>query len=94
MADKAADLKARSPNLCIVGTHHGYFDKTPGSPENDAVVQQINAVKPNILIVGLGMPLQERWLMENWECIDANLALTAVPSSTMSPAISSALPTG
>jgi N-acetylglucosaminyldiphosphoundecaprenol N-acetyl-beta-D-mannosaminyltransferase len=77
VADKAAaNLKARYPDLRIVGTHHGYFDKTPGSVENEAVIEQINAVKPNILIVGFGMPLQERWLMENWDRIDANVALT------------------
>ena len=77
VADKAAaNLQARFPDLRIVGTHHGYFDKTPGSAENEAVIEQINAVKPNILIVGFGMPLQERWLMENWDRIDANVALT------------------
>jgi N-acetylglucosaminyldiphosphoundecaprenol N-acetyl-beta-D-mannosaminyltransferase len=77
VADKAAaNLKARFPDLRIVGTHHGYFDKTPGSVENEAMIEQINAVKPNILIVGFGMPLQERWLMENWDRIEANVALT------------------
>lgn len=78
VAEKAAArLRERHPDLQIVGTHHGYFDKTPGSPENEAVVHAINAVKPNILIVGFGMPIQERWLMENWDRIDANVALTA-----------------
>jgi N-acetylglucosaminyldiphosphoundecaprenol N-acetyl-beta-D-mannosaminyltransferase len=78
VAEKAAArLKERHPDLQIVGTHHGYFDKTTGSPENEVVVQAINAVKPNILIVGFGMPVQERWLMENWDRIDANVALTA-----------------
>jgi len=77
VADKAAaNLKARFPDLRILGTHHGYFDKTPGSAENEAVIDQINAVKPNILIVGFGMPKQERWLLENWERIDANITLT------------------
>ena len=77
VADKAADrLKARFPDLRIVGTHHGCFDKTPGSAENEAVIRQINAVTPNILIVGFGMPLQERWLMENWDRITANVGLT------------------
>jgi len=77
VADKAAaNLKVRFPDLRIVGTHHGYFNKSPGSAENEAVIEQINAVKPNILIVGFGMPLQERWLMENWDRIDANVALT------------------
>lgn len=77
VAEKAAcQLKERYPMLRIVGTHHGYFDKAPHSRENEAVVQKINAAKPNILIVGFGMPLQERWLMENWERVEANVALT------------------
>lgn len=77
IAGKAASrLKERFPKLRIVGTHHGYFDKTPGSPENEAVIAQINALNPNILIVGFGMPMQEYWLMENWERLDANVALT------------------
>ena len=77
IAEKAAEnLRACFPDLRIVGTHHGYFDKMPGSVENETVIEKINAVKPNILIVGFGMPLQERWLMENWNRIDANVALT------------------
>ena len=74
--EAAARLIERFPNLRIIGAHQGYFDKTAGSPENEAVIRDINAVKPNILIVGFGMPLQERWLMENWEKIEANVALT------------------
>jgi N-acetylglucosaminyldiphosphoundecaprenol N-acetyl-beta-D-mannosaminyltransferase len=77
VADKAAArLKERFPDLRILSTHHGYFDKTAGSSENGAVIQEVNAVQPNILVVGFGMPLQERWLLENWEHIEANVALT------------------
>ncbi len=75
-AKAATKLKERHPNLQIVGTHHGYFDKIPDSAENEAIIAQINAVKPNILILGFGMPLQEKWLLENWDKIDANIALT------------------
>lgn len=77
VADKAAaKLKIRFPDLQVVGIHHGYFNKTPGSPETESLVEKINAVKPNILIVGFGMPLQERWLMENIDRIVANVVLT------------------
>ncbi len=77
IADKAAArLKERYPKLDIVGTHHGYFDKTPGSAENEAIVQKINALKPNILMLGFGMPLQEHWLINNWGRVEANIALT------------------
>jgi len=76
IAEKAANkLKAKFPNLKIVGTHHGYFDKTSGSEENEQIIAMINKVRPNVLFVGFGMPLQEEWLRDNWEKIDANVAL-------------------
>lgn len=77
IAEEAAlKLQKRFPKLVIVGTHHGYFNKAPGSVENEAVIRDINSVKPNIIIIGFGMPVQERWLMENWNRVDANVALT------------------
>jgi N-acetylglucosaminyldiphosphoundecaprenol N-acetyl-beta-D-mannosaminyltransferase len=72
----AQRLRATHPDLCIAGVHHGYFDKTPGSAENDAIISYINAVQPDILILGFGMPLQERWLRENWPHLNAHVALT------------------
>jgi N-acetylglucosaminyldiphosphoundecaprenol N-acetyl-beta-D-mannosaminyltransferase len=74
--EAARRLSKRYPDLEIVGVRHGYFDHSAGSPENEAVVEEINAAAPDILLVGLGMPLQERWLMENHERIDAGVALT------------------
>lgn len=77
VAQAAADrMVARFPELKIVGARDGYFDKSNGHPENEAVLGDINKHRPNILIVGMGMPLQEQWLRENWERIDANIALT------------------
>lgn len=77
VAEKAAvRLKDRYPDLNIVGIHHGYFDKSPNSWQNEAVIREINSKKPNILLLGFGMPLQERWLRENWDKVDANIALT------------------
>ncbi len=77
VAEEAARrLKIRFPNLKVAGIHHGYFDHSPGSPENEAIIKEINAASPNILLLGFGMPLQERWLMENWTRIDARVALT------------------
>jgi N-acetylglucosaminyldiphosphoundecaprenol N-acetyl-beta-D-mannosaminyltransferase len=72
----AQRLKAKCSGLTIAGTQHGFFDKTPGSAENEAVLDQINHLKPDILMVGMGMPLQERWLNENWPRLDVNVAVT------------------
>lgn len=77
VAQKAAEeLKKRHPNLRMVGVHHGYFDQTPGSAENKAILEEIDAASPDILVLGFGMPLQERWLMQNKGRINANVSLT------------------
>jgi N-acetylglucosaminyldiphosphoundecaprenol N-acetyl-beta-D-mannosaminyltransferase len=72
----AAKIKQRFAFLQIVGMHHGYFDPTPGGFENEKVITMINDARPDVLVVGLGMPLQERWLMENWKRLDVKVALT------------------
>ncbi|HET7271585.1 MAG TPA: WecB/TagA/CpsF family glycosyltransferase [Rubrobacter sp.] len=77
VAEEAARrLKARHPALDICGVRHGYFDHEAGSAENETVLKEIKASKPDILLVGLGMPLQEIWLMENRHRIEAGVALT------------------
>jgi N-acetylglucosaminyldiphosphoundecaprenol N-acetyl-beta-D-mannosaminyltransferase len=63
--------KDKYPQLKIAG-HHGYFDKT-SLQQNQAIVEQINQVKPNILIVGLGMPLQEQWILKYRPYLDVNV---------------------
>ena len=60
----------------IVGVHHGYFDHSAGSAENEAVLEEINATAPDILLVGLGMPLQEIWLTQNRQRLEAGVALS------------------
>lgn len=76
VAEKAAErLTGKFPRLQIAGTHHGYFEKE-GS-ENEKVLSEINRAKPDILLVGLGMPLQEKWLSEYWQKIESRVCLTA-----------------
>jgi N-acetylglucosaminyldiphosphoundecaprenol N-acetyl-beta-D-mannosaminyltransferase len=72
----AARLLVQHPDLKIVGIHHGYFNRAIGAPENEAVLTKINAARPDMLLLGFGMPVQERWLMKNWNRIDARIALT------------------
>jgi N-acetylglucosaminyldiphosphoundecaprenol N-acetyl-beta-D-mannosaminyltransferase len=73
----AAALVRHAPGLRIVGTHHGYFDKTPHGDESAAVVATINAAKPDILIVSFGMPIQEQWLEQYWPELESAIGLTA-----------------
>jgi N-acetylglucosaminyldiphosphoundecaprenol N-acetyl-beta-D-mannosaminyltransferase len=53
--------------------HHGYFDKN--GQESNEVIDIINSFKPHILIVGFGMPVQEKWIEDNIERIDTNVVL-------------------
>ena len=77
VAEKASkNLVGQYNDLKIAGTHHGYFEKSGGSHENEMVISKINEVKPDILVVGFGMPIQEQWLMENWEKLEVRIGLT------------------
>ena len=76
VAEKAANLSmAKYPGLNIVGIHHGYFDKTQNSAENNGVIAKINSMSPDVLIVGFGMPMQEFWIEENFKDLNATLFL-------------------
>jgi N-acetylglucosaminyldiphosphoundecaprenol N-acetyl-beta-D-mannosaminyltransferase len=76
IAEKAARiLQEQAPGSEIVFTHHGYFDKSPGHPENEAVISSINQASPDILFVGFGMPMQEKWIMENFDRLNVKVFL-------------------
>lgn len=77
VAEKAAArLQAHASPLKIAGVHHGYFDKAMGSAENSRVLQMLRDAAPDILIVGFGMPLQEQWLSQNLQQVQAGAILT------------------
>ncbi len=70
--------KAKHPNLNIAG-NHGYFDQE-NPVENQTVVQKINQFKPDILIVGMGMPRQELWIQNNYQNLET---LVIIPSGAI-----------
>lgn len=76
VAERAAQKQMKKyPALQVVGSYHGYFDKAPDSEGTRQVVDAINRLKPNILVVGFGMPLQEYWIESTFDQLDINLAL-------------------
>jgi N-acetylglucosaminyldiphosphoundecaprenol N-acetyl-beta-D-mannosaminyltransferase len=57
----ALSLRRRHPGIKIVGGYSPPF--RPLSAEEEAgVVEQINASKPDVLWVGIGVPKQEKWM--------------------------------
>ncbi len=54
-----ADIKVRD----------GFFVATPGSRDNAVVVAEVKAFDPHILFVGMGMPRQELWILDNLDAL-------------------------
>jgi exopolysaccharide biosynthesis WecB/TagA/CpsF family protein len=67
----AANLLRRYPGLCIVGTRHGYVK----DEETQQLIVEINRTSPDVLLVGMGNPLQERWLSQNKDRLCVPLSL-------------------
>ncbi|MGH2698605.1 MAG: WecB/TagA/CpsF family glycosyltransferase [Actinomycetota bacterium] len=59
VAERVAEtLRVKHAGLRIAGTMHGHFSPA----EEDEVVARIRATNPGLLLVGMGNPLQERFL--------------------------------
>lgn len=61
----AAEAIGRRFPGAVIGERDGYFDVD--GAENEAVLADIAAFRPDILFVGMGMPRQERWIVANWD---------------------------
>ena len=73
--DGARAWRTNHPGLQIA-TAHGYIE-SGGKPANDELLAKIRAFSPHILMVGLGQPRQEKWIVENWQSVDASVVLMA-----------------
>jgi N-acetylglucosaminyldiphosphoundecaprenol N-acetyl-beta-D-mannosaminyltransferase len=62
------------PGLQVAGTHHGYFE--PGSAHDERVIEDINARRPDLLLVGMGTPKQELWVQRNADRLDVGVLWT------------------
>jgi exopolysaccharide biosynthesis WecB/TagA/CpsF family protein len=67
----ARNLMLAYPQHRVVGVRDGYFAPV----ETAAVVAEINAASPDILLVALGNPGQEQFIAENAHRIDARLLM-------------------
>lgn len=65
--DVARKLKEKHPSLDIAGYHDGYFGY-----ENNNTIEKINKAGPNLLLVGMGLPYQEKWAHRNKDLLDVN----------------------
>lgn len=48
----------------------GFFDAAKGSAENQALLAAIRAFRPDVLMIGMGTPRQERWILDHLSDLD------------------------
>jgi N-acetylglucosaminyldiphosphoundecaprenol N-acetyl-beta-D-mannosaminyltransferase len=71
--EAAADYAARTfPGWKFVGCHPGYLTD---ASLNAAAIAKINEAKPDVLLVGMGNPLQEQWIRRNRDKLDVSVCL-------------------
>jgi N-acetylglucosaminyldiphosphoundecaprenol N-acetyl-beta-D-mannosaminyltransferase len=70
-AATAARLPQLFPGVTLVGYHHGYFDASA----EQQLISRINASECDLLLVGMGTPLQELWLQRNRALVRARLVI-------------------
>lgn len=72
VADKAMEnMKAQGVN--VVGCHHGYFK----DGEDEEIINDIIEKKPDVLVVCLGAPKQEKWIYKNLEKLNVPISIGA-----------------
>lgn len=72
VAKAAADwAQEYAPGLKIAGFHHGYFDQE----QLEAVKLEIKLTGTDVLLVGLGAPMQEKWINAHAKDTDVRVAM-------------------
>lgn len=62
VADKAKqEMEKKHSGLKIVGVANGYFDEA----REKEIIAEINDKKPDLLLVGIGYPKQEKWIFNH-----------------------------
>jgi N-acetylglucosaminyldiphosphoundecaprenol N-acetyl-beta-D-mannosaminyltransferase len=67
----AAHASRAFPGWTLAGYHHGYLE--PG--DAPSLVARIRAARPDLLLVGMGNPRQERWIREHRDRLEVPLAI-------------------
>ena len=73
-----ADIRQRMaqdyPNITVAGTYSPPFKPEYSRAELDEMITAVNAVKPDVLWVGMTAPKQEKWIFDNLERLDVKFA--------------------
>jgi len=64
-------MEAKFPGLNVCGARDGYF----GSEDEEEIIAHINSLKPDVLLVGLSMGRQEKWVHTHRKSLEVNVAV-------------------
>ena len=59
--EAAQKIEQKYRGLKVVGHRNGYFSKN----DEKSIIQDIKSKNPDLLLVGIGSPKQEKWIYEN-----------------------------
>ena len=72
VAEKAkAKAEQLYPGIEIVGVRDGFFS----ADMNDAIISDIRTARPDLLLVALGVPKQEKWIHEHLAALGVPVAI-------------------
>lgn len=72
VAEKAkAKAEQLYPGIEIVGVRNGFFSPA----DNAAIIAEIRAARPDLLLVALGVPKQEKWIAAHLAALDVPVAI-------------------
>ncbi len=72
VAEKAKEeMEKRFKGLSVVGTADGYFDEE----KEQQIIADINEKKPDLLLVGIGFPKQEKWIAKHLDELNVKVAI-------------------
>jgi N-acetylglucosaminyldiphosphoundecaprenol N-acetyl-beta-D-mannosaminyltransferase len=77
VAAKGAAILEQKYDGVRIAHHHGYFDAAPGSLDNEDILRSIRDFDPDLLMVGMGQPRQETWIVDHLGQISARAILNA-----------------
>jgi len=70
-AAASENLRKHYPDMRVAGTHHGYF-----KPEEDAeIVQMVRQSGAGVLLAGMGIPRQEKWISKHLADLGVTVAI-------------------
>lgn len=72
VAKKAAqNINKKHKNISVVGYHSGYFSQN----SEKLILDEIIKLKPNVVLVGLGAPKQEKWIYKHHKLLPCGFSI-------------------